>query len=290
MPSVSAISVSVIPARSSSRYQSALLRANRDTSSANTIPDLAEPDLRRPARRTRTGPVTLAPETPRSSSITRTAARGQPSSTAPRDQVVLAGGGLAVAADLGHGGLAHIHHRGATQMRGGDLGLTHRRPPRCPSRAAALAITLASNVIAAAGRVGGQLLDRRCRRRCQHRIGARGRGRVWYQTELDRLHGSPPCTVTSLQPVPAGAGDQLADMQQIGQRPQRRDLAGAVAAGRLRVGPRGRDQRLAAVGQLQQQLHDPVPSHPTQHPQRPVLQRMTRSRDPSPTPAGPRGR
>jgi hypothetical protein len=35
---VSAISVSVIPAKSSSRYQSALLRANRETSSANTIP------------------------------------------------------------------------------------------------------------------------------------------------------------------------------------------------------------------------------------------------------------
>jgi len=68
-------------------------------------------------------------------------------------------------------------------------------------------------------------------------------------------------------------------MQQIRQRPQGRDRAGVIAAGRLGVRPRGRDQRLAAVGQLQQQLHHPVPSHPTQHPQRPVMQRMTNSRD-----------
>ena len=52
-------------------------------------------------------PVT-DPETPRSSSITRTALRGQPSCRRPRDQVVLAGGGLAVALDLGQGGLADI--------------------------------------------------------------------------------------------------------------------------------------------------------------------------------------
>ena len=81
MPSVSAISVSVMPARSSSRYQSELLRANRETSSAKTIPTAPSPTCAassaNPDR-----PVTLAPETPRSSSITRTPARGQPNSTA----------------------------------------------------------------------------------------------------------------------------------------------------------------------------------------------------------------
>ena len=68
-------------------------------------------------------------------------------------------------------------------------------------------------------------------------------------------------------------------MQQICQRPEGRDPAGVVADGRLRVGPRGRDQGLAPVGQLQQQLHHPVPSHPAQHPQRLDLQRVTRPRD-----------
>ena len=50
----------------------------------------------------------------------------------PRDEVVLAGGGLRVALELGQGGLADIDHRGPPQMRGGDLAVTHRRPP--PSR------------------------------------------------------------------------------------------------------------------------------------------------------------
>ena len=81
MPSASAISVSVIPARSSSRYQSALLRASRETSSARTIPTCPRPtwaaSSANPER-----PVALAPDTPRSSSITRTALRGQPNSAA----------------------------------------------------------------------------------------------------------------------------------------------------------------------------------------------------------------
>src|SRR5918996_2382175 len=81
MPSASAISVSVIPARSSSRYQSALERASRDTSRPNTIPTRpramsavirAKPERAVPAE----------PETPRSSSITSTARRDQPNSTA----------------------------------------------------------------------------------------------------------------------------------------------------------------------------------------------------------------
>jgi hypothetical protein len=69
-------------------------------------------------------------------------------------------------------------------------------------------------------------------------------------------------------------------MQQIYQRPQRRRTGIPLASDLLGIGPGGRDQRFAAVGQFQQQLHQPVSSHPAQHPQRPVLQRMTRTRDP----------
>ena len=50
------------------------------------------------------------------------------------DQVVLAGGGLPVALHLEEGGLADIHHRGPPQLRGGDLEVTHHRPPRSPPR------------------------------------------------------------------------------------------------------------------------------------------------------------
>ena len=52
----------------------------------------------------------------------------------PRDQVVLAGGGLPVAVDLRQRGLADIDHRRPPQMRGGHLELTHQRSP--PSRSA----------------------------------------------------------------------------------------------------------------------------------------------------------
>ena len=81
MPSVSAISVSLIPARSSSRYQSALLRASREHSSDSTMPTFPSPtwaaSSANPER-----PAALAPLTPRSSSITRTALRGQPNRSA----------------------------------------------------------------------------------------------------------------------------------------------------------------------------------------------------------------
>ena len=78
MPSAPAIKVPVIPARSSSRYQPALLRASRETSSDSTIPTCPRPtwaaSCANPDR-----PAADAPETPRSSSITVTALRGQPS-------------------------------------------------------------------------------------------------------------------------------------------------------------------------------------------------------------------
>ena len=50
----------------------------------------------------------------------------------PGDQVVLAGGGLGVALNLGQRGLPNIDHRGPPQMGGGDLELPHRPPPRSP--------------------------------------------------------------------------------------------------------------------------------------------------------------
>jgi hypothetical protein len=81
MPSASAIRVSVIPASSKSRYQSALLRASREHSRDSTIPTWPMPtwaaSCANPDR-----PAAEAPETPRSSSITVTAVRGQPSSRA----------------------------------------------------------------------------------------------------------------------------------------------------------------------------------------------------------------
>jgi hypothetical protein len=73
--------VSVIPARSSSRYQSALERARRDTSNASTIP--TSPNAICSVSSPNPG-LTDEPDplTPRSVSMTRTAARGQPHATA----------------------------------------------------------------------------------------------------------------------------------------------------------------------------------------------------------------
>ena len=78
MPSASPISVSVIPARSSSRYQSLLLRASRETSSDSTIPTSPSP-TREASSANPDRPAADAPETPRSSSITAIVAAGQPS-------------------------------------------------------------------------------------------------------------------------------------------------------------------------------------------------------------------
>ena len=147
-----------------------------------------------------------------------------------------------------------------------------------PSGAAVLAITAASSVIAAATASAG---------RWSHQRRRWPRMRVWYQTELDRLHGRPPCTVTSLQPVPA-----LAVCARPGRPPPRTRPASPPASPAsprprrcrccrrpVQVGPGRRDQRLAAIGQHQQQLQPPVPPHPAQLPQRLPLQRVTPPRD-----------
>ena len=68
-------------ARSSSLYQSALLRASREASNASTIPicprAICSVSDANPDRATRPEPLT-----PRSASITTIAGRGQPSATA----------------------------------------------------------------------------------------------------------------------------------------------------------------------------------------------------------------
>src|SRR5215472_1896006 len=80
-PSLSPIKVSVMTHRSSKRYQSALLRASRETSSPRMIPTRP----RATSEAIRVNPprlATLAPDTPRSSSITITCSLGQPRSHA----------------------------------------------------------------------------------------------------------------------------------------------------------------------------------------------------------------
>src|SRR5262245_37995784 len=81
MPSASPISVSVRPARSMSRCQSALLRASRETSRPSTRPTRASAtsavSRAKPDRAT-----APAPERPRSSSMTTIRSSGQPSSRA----------------------------------------------------------------------------------------------------------------------------------------------------------------------------------------------------------------
>jgi hypothetical protein len=80
-PSASAINVSVSAHRSSSWYQSVLLRASRDASIPSTMPTLPSPtsatSSRNPVRA-----LAEAPERPRSSSITRTWPSVQPSAAA----------------------------------------------------------------------------------------------------------------------------------------------------------------------------------------------------------------
>jgi hypothetical protein len=96
-------------------------------------PDLPEPDLGgqlgKPRPASRAGPAAAKVVVDHADRAAWPAQLG-----GPADQVVLAGGGLAVAVDLDQGGLADIHHRGPAQVRGGDLGLTHRRPACPPAR------------------------------------------------------------------------------------------------------------------------------------------------------------
>src|ERR1035438_1372447 len=81
MPSLSPISVSVMPHRSSRRYQSALLRARRETSRPSTIPIWPKAT----SAVMRANPERLAdpePDKPRSSSMTITCSLAHPSSHA----------------------------------------------------------------------------------------------------------------------------------------------------------------------------------------------------------------
>src|SRR6478752_5004278 len=198
MPSASAISVSVIPAKSSSRYQSALLRASRDTSSAKTIPTSPSPTCAassaNPDR-----PVALAAETPRSSSITRTAARGQPNSTARATRSY-----WRVVDSRLRDSWAMVDWRTyTTAARRRCAAVTFGSPIAdhpASHRCGGLGNHVGQQRDCRRDRLGRELLDHRRQLQRQHQSGDRGRDWVWYQTKLDRLHGSPPCTVTFLQP------------------------------------------------------------------------------------------
>ena len=106
-----------VPARSSSRCQSALLRASRDTSSARMIP---------------TSPsATCSVSCPNPSPAVRWPRCADPPSRGPRraasparragNQVKLTGPGFLVALDLGQGRLADIYHGRSRAVRVGHL-------------------------------------------------------------------------------------------------------------------------------------------------------------------------
>jgi hypothetical protein len=82
---------------------------------------------------------------------------------------------------------------------------------------------------------------------------------------------------TSLNPrrerVRKQRGDHRHRTQQIHQRAQRARLD--HAASRLRVGPPGRHQRLAPIGQQNQQLQHAMPVHSTEHRERPPFERVS---------------
>ena len=167
---------------------------------------------------------------------------------------------------------------GPAQVRGGDLaahspaltpGPRHRVRDCCP------------------GDQAGQRRDRCGHRRvgelgCQHHRWRRDL--IGQQTELHRLHGSPPWPVTAVQPAPGRphghkerkpgrtrpAGHPAAPASPWRPRPPRRPLA--------QIGPCRRDQRLAAIRQHQQQLQPAMPAQPPST-AAPALQRMPRTRD-----------
>ena len=125
---------------SSSRCQSALLRASRDTSRPSTIP--ARPMPTSATRRWKPSrSAAEAPDWPWSVSMVTICSAGQPSATARLPQRVLAGGGLGVGQHLPQRGLAHIQVGGASQVRGRSPSpRPARSPPLTPALATASAI------------------------------------------------------------------------------------------------------------------------------------------------------
>src|SRR5215469_14153183 len=115
MPSPSPTRVSVTPHRSNKRYQSALLRAKRETSRPSTIParPIATSVVRcaKPERSTHP-----EPDRPRSSSMTITCSLAQLADFF--HQIILPSGGLAVVGDLCGAGLTNIDVGCALDMVG----------------------------------------------------------------------------------------------------------------------------------------------------------------------------
>ena len=95
-------------------------------------PDLPHADLGGQLARTRDRPAAEAPETPQVLVDDRDRGAGPAQLAGPGDQVVLAGGGLAVAFHLRQGRLADIDYGRSGAVRGGDLPLTHRRLTPAP--------------------------------------------------------------------------------------------------------------------------------------------------------------
>src|SRR6266566_2773206 len=115
MPSLSPTRVSVMLQRSNRRYQSALLRATRETSSASTMPTW--PSATSAAMRA--NPERSAnpePDTPRSSSMDGHLLLGPTEFPCFLDQSMLARGGLAVVLDLIGRGLANVDKGSALGM------------------------------------------------------------------------------------------------------------------------------------------------------------------------------
>src|SRR5215472_15602980 len=107
--------------RSNRRYQSALLRAMRETSRPNTIPTRP----RATSAVMRANPERSAnpePDTPKSSSMTITCCLAQPSSCAWSTKAYGRACGLAIVLDLSRGGLANVDEGGALCMAGLYLG------------------------------------------------------------------------------------------------------------------------------------------------------------------------
>src|SRR5271165_1606833 len=134
MPSLSPTSVSVMLQRSNRRYQSALLRAIRETSRPNTMP--AWPSATSAVMRA--NPERSAnpePDTPRSSSMTITCSLAPTQVLGLLEQRILARRGLAVVLDLSRGGLANVDEGGALGMAGFYFDqIIHDFPPGCGCR------------------------------------------------------------------------------------------------------------------------------------------------------------
>ena len=108
------------------------------------------------------------------------------------------------------------------------------------------------------------------------------RNLVRQQTELDRLHGRPPCTVTSVQPAPGHPRSGRKGAETSTDRPSRsatdaqrpRPVTGLPPAAWSRSVHAAGISRLDPSGSTTSSSRRAVPAHAAQHRQRPALERM----------------